>query len=581
MRELTKVTDNLNETCAYDVFVKPNQLSVPLFQREYVWKKVQWERMDREITRIITTEDNSRFLGAVIAVSRQTNPAHPSTLEIVDGQQRLTTLYLVILAAISVAADNGHTDEAGAWAAQYTFLAFHKGGPNLRVLPSYADRHQLVTIFNTLRSKPGLGDFFKDLSLPPATGAAGGPLANQFALIEKSLRRVYKVNKSIVDLSEYLHVSIRGLTFVFIVLKDASTATTVFEGLNNPGVPITTGDLVRNEVFAKMGDDPVKAHELHLNRWRPFQDKFTARDLSGEGHFDKFFFPFTLIHDPAAKTSDMFRTLRQRWQNVRAEDIISELELYASPYLALAAAAIGPDYDREVQAKLQQLAILQPPAAVLSFGMRLLRSYLNDETSREDTVGALAVVESFLFRRAACGIEPTGLLAVFRNLWAAIDGTVQASSVAAALRRRTTVEWPDDTRFAEAVRSRGIYGTSHCRYALLMYDRSLGGDAPTNVEWQVEHILPQSLSPTWAKKFSSEQHKQLLNTWANLVPVSGSMNAELGRTDFESKVERYRADSMYKSTRALAAETDWNPDAVTRRAERLAEWALKRWPSFG
>ena len=109
---MTKITDNSNELSFHQLTSTSSMLMVQLFQRPYVWTQRQLNRMITEIESIADKEDKSRFLGAIIAVTRPTNPSQPTPHEIVDGQQRLTTLYLFLLAAAQIAAREGHTDYA-------------------------------------------------------------------------------------------------------------------------------------------------------------------------------------------------------------------------------------------------------------------------------------------------------------------------------------------------------------------------------------------------------------------------------------------------------------------------------------
>ena len=100
-----------------------------------------------------------------------------------------------------------------------------------------------------------------------------------------------------------------GLTFVFILLKDPGSATTVFEGLNDPGAPISVGDLVKNEVFARKGYDAEDAQHLHDSKWVPFFAKF------GED-FNDYFFPYAVTQRANTSKTDMFKDLREAWKNL-------------------------------------------------------------------------------------------------------------------------------------------------------------------------------------------------------------------------------------------------------------------------
>lgn len=98
-------------------------------------------------------------------------------------------------------------------------------------------------------------------------------------------------------------------------------------------------------------------------------------------------------------------------------------------------------------------------------------------------------------------------------------------------------------------------------------------------ETDVKHILPRSPSNGWAEKFSNEEHKMYLDTLANLIPLSSKMNQELSNGPYSKKREVIIEDSMFKSARKFAEDNeDWTPVKLTKRAEVLSSWAIKRWP---
>ena len=134
----------------------------------------------------------------------------------------------------------------------------------------------------------------------------------------------------------------------------------------------------------------------------------------------------------------------------------------------------------------------------------------------------MELVEVFLVRRALCGIEPTGLHAVFKKLWEDCAGNVTVEKAKSAIKSHTTVTWPGDDFVKERVQTRKLYGTTICKYFILEYDLSLGGDQPKDVP-HVEHVMPQSRKQ-WADIVSSEEHKRYLHTAANLLPLSKKMN---------------------------------------------------------
>ncbi len=146
----TKVTDNTHEMSFHELFSQSTQIQIPLFQREYVWTEKQFKRMIEEIDIIVDGEDTNRFLGAIIAVRREANPSQPQPFEIVDGQQRLSTLYLFVLAAAYVAARNKEDDYAKGLINTNLMIDWWQNGINTKLVPSFADRNQFCQAFGQL-----------------------------------------------------------------------------------------------------------------------------------------------------------------------------------------------------------------------------------------------------------------------------------------------------------------------------------------------------------------------------------------------------------------------------------------------
>lgn len=193
---------------------------------------------------------------------------------------------------------------------------------------------------------------------------------------------------------------------------------------------------------------------------------------------------------------------------------------------------------------------------------------------------ALDRIESFLFRRAICGIEPTGLHAVFKSLHKDcrdVPPDEFAQVVEQTIRSKPTVQWPGDSEFAEKVKTGNLYGRSIKKHAILEYERSLG-EANPDLE-DVEHVCPSEFAsvPDWQRDFC-DCAPGLINTWANLLPLSEPMNRSLQNSPFHEKRARY-SDSMYATAREVARNfSTWSPTDVAMRADHLARWGLARWP---
>ena len=568
-----KITDNSNELSFHQLTSTSSMLLIPLFQRPYVWTKKQLERMTREIEAIAEKEDASRFLGAVIAVTRPTNPSQPTPHEIVDGQQRLTTMYLFLLAVAQVAAREGKTEYARGLISTNLIVDWAQELPsNTKLQPSIGDRAQFSEIFKKVSQTGNLSDWLPiKAKLPQSEGNPEGPLTKQFNRIYKYMLK--KVSDSgFEELAKLAEVVRNSLTFVFILLKDPGSATTVFEGLNDPGIPISVGDLVKNEVFARIGYDEENARILHQHSWIPFRNKFGEK-------FDDFFFPFCVIHKSSASRTEMFGELRELWKGLNSKEIIENLDQYSTPYLALTG-EINPltEYGDDVGSTVNRLVELKHPSATHPFLMRLLNEFRDGKVTKNDVVRCIDVIESFLVRRALCGIEPTGLLGMFRTMWSTCEDHPTAEKVATIINNRLTIEWPSDERLNKAISERPLFGSSIARYVILELERSKGIESPPLEQLTIEHVMPRSYCEEWKNTIEKDKHQKLKDLWANLIPLSKKMNEHVDQAKYEVKRKHLQEESMYITARQLGNNyNEWNEEKIHYRSSELSEWAVNRW----
>lgn len=575
MASFEKVTSDANETVYGTLLDGYRRLSIPLFQRSYQWGKNEFKRYADDVEAVVSGDASTRFIGAVVVVERTQGPNLPTEYEIVDGQQRLFTIYLTILAAAYVIAKNGTAANAATLMRRYLYLSDLSGESwNTKLSTSLDDSAEFADLWKEVLSLAPLALALGSAKVRPPAAASSAKSARkikkQFDQIRRWLTEKF-LAKGEKGVEHYITAATANLSFVWLSLQDPASAPRIFESLNNRGVRTTVGDLVRNEIFARLRDTPTEARALYDHEWKDFLATLGDR-------YEDFFFPYGLVVHRNAKKSELFTALRDRWSKEKdASAIIANMQEYVAPFLAVAKGITIPELDPQVNKRIARFKRFRLPSAVFPFLMQLLHETKSGAVDTAICCKLLDLVESFLIRRALCGNEPTGLHAVFKALWHDVEKNLTHAAVSAEIRKRKTVQWPGDAAVKMAVAQMALYGSSIANYVLTEYDRSLGGDVPSDPP-EVEHVLPQKLNKTWSPLFPTKVHERWVNTWANLVPLSSPMNKSVSQGPYAKKREKYEEDSMYKTPRKVAKDyKEWTVESLQARTLDLQKFAVERW----
>jgi len=575
----SRLTNNSDETDLTTLLSGDTVFAIPYFQRAYKWKPERLQQLNRDLLSIVDETTDFHFLGAVIIHGRRSNPSDPKVYDVIDGQQRITTIFLYLCAIVRVLARIGEISEAAALFLKFLVIARPTTlMSNVKLQSCKDDRAQLNGVMRDLLSEEAFAAALTPFQFKPlpATGEDRGRLRNNYRAAVRFFDDQFRSEglKRIRDLYTGL---LEFMSVVQIDVFDPTNGPKIFDSLNSRQEPMTTGDLVRNEIFSRIAaEHPDSIENMDQRSWQPFYNKFRADDKS---LFDAYFFPYGLIQDPNLRKSEVYAKLRENWREVTdPEEIVRALAQYQDAFLDLECGTNRQSHPKEVARGLEKLRSANAPASTYPFLMRLSNGIKDGVVSAEDGVGVLHVVESFLVRRAVCGHEPTGLHAVFKRLWNDCGGVPNALSVSGAIRKHKTVVWPDDRSVVESVNMRPLYGSSITRHLLLEWNRSLGGDQPNDLPW-IEHVLPVSPSSEWLGIFTEDQHLEMKDLLANLLPLSHEMNQSLGNRPYAEKKGAYAEDSGYKAARRFAADvSEWTPDALRARSAMLGRWILEHWP---
>ena len=580
---MDKITTSSEELQFHSLMNGNNILEVPLFQRDYTWKESQVKTLIEDIDEINDGEKSLHFMGALIlhTSAKHKSFGNPDKSEVIDGQQRITTLFLIICAAVKWLIENGHFKEAKDIIGDYLLNIKSDDIPNSKLYPGINDRKQLNTIFRLIFKGKKFEDYitkhhFRYVPLEEETSSSlEGKMRKNFNLALrhfKELVRECEAHEQSKDvITKFVATTVRNLNFVTLIVIDKTAGPQIFNRLNDKQSKMSISDLIRNGIISKVPDQsPNVLKRLNVDHWRPFETAFpTAASFNG------FFFPYGLILEPELKKDNTWNVLETKWSKLSAENIIEELTEYQKYYLCLTEKGECKIGSSDFQSSVAKLNSLVPPRSTLPFLMALMQKVEIGSYADQDGCKLLHACEAYFVRRNICGHAQSGLHAVFKRLWA----DVEDQSVSNFMKKiaGTGTKCPTDEEFRKSIIEGNMYNRPIKRYFIREYEISLGGDLP-DYEFQIEHLLPKTLTPQWKKMFSVEDHEKTVNTAANLIPLKAKMNNSIGQNSYIEKKSVIEEGSCYQSSRKLFSEyREWNPESLNDRAQKLADWALDRW----
>jgi hypothetical protein len=555
-----------------------NQYRAPVFQRYYEWGDKQVDELLNDI-READPKRNKEFLGAIV---NQTLPIDgtsnaPKPFLMIDGQQRLTTIYLVLVALAVI--DQKFGSRRYAQRIRNTYLTYKKhagswhGAPKL--VPTLQDRESFWRVL-----QDNVDEVAWDESTAPPGEGRRNKIGTQWKRIYQDLtahlltpRKKFKTAEFRRILKNVEH----GLEFVEIPLEPSDDANEIFGRLNSKGVPLRLSDLVRNEAFARFpASNPSAAQSFYDNYWRPFEESFPPKS------FDAYFPIFSIIvSDGKVTQADAFSSLQSRWRKKKAaRQILNDLNTYSEYFSALYEYQKITGLSKSLNDAVERFSRMPRTTVVWPFIIRMLHAVRRGSLTSQKAVKNLKTIESFLVRRSLIGKEPTGLHAVFKVLWSKTKGDPKK-----VLRNITssTIDCPNNQEVRDYLRAENVATRKILKFIFMEREAHL----VKKFKWDsssgplsIEHIMPQKMNADWKRRVSRESHNLYVDTLGNLTPLTGKQNSSAQNEAWSKKRVKYQG-SDWKMTRMLAANETWDEMKIKARTKRLTNWIVKRWCEVG
>ncbi|HRM14897.1 MAG TPA: DUF262 domain-containing protein [Acinetobacter parvus] len=537
---------------------------IPVYQRNYSWQNKHCAQLLNDLKGLIKKPDAPHFFGSIVSSHMQGGKREDFL--IIDGQQRLTTISILLIAIVDL-------------------LKHKKVIPKDDRLIEKITKKHLVDEYQEdqrkIRLKPIKDDCkaFDALFGDESDFVDDSNVTSNFRYFRD---RILNENIDIDDLYD----AISRLQTIDIFLEKDDDPQLIFESLNSTGLELEEGDKIRN--FILMG----LSSELQEKYYEAFWNKIEKNTHFKVSDFFKDYLTLKLNRTVVIK--DIYFTFKDyvKKNNDDVEVLLKDLLEYSKLYAII----LNPmQYQNSFTAVLVRLSQLEF-TVIFPVVLAILKRWSEKNLTDQEVTELLRVTEIFLFRRLIVGLATNALSKIFATLDKDVTKKAQSSQLASyaeiykyvLLNKEESSRFPNDDEFEQALFSRNIYAMSSKNKAYLFsFLENEESKEQINVierikdgTYTIEHIMPQTLSPVWQKELgekSQQIHEQWLHTLPNLT-LTG-YNSKYSNRPFKDKldVENGFKDSNLRLNQYVRECLKWTEEELVERQSRLSKKSLKLW----
>ncbi|MGL2816793.1 GmrSD restriction endonuclease domain-containing protein [Helicobacter pylori] len=532
-----------------------NQFVIPIYQRVYSWEKEQCEQLWDDIIKIGGNDKmNGHFIGSILYVLDGNTPSSP--LLIIDGQQRLTTITLLCIALRNHSSDEVKILEKFSRKEIESYLINNNKDDDkkFRLILSESNKDTLLSLIDKNKRKP---------SEPSVK------IMENFKLFEKW------ISENTGKL-ETIFKGLEKLMIVWIALdKGKDDPQLIFESMNSKGIELTQTDLIRNYIV--METEVEKQKDFYNQYWRAMEEYFKQNETL----FNRFVRHYLTIKTGKIpnikKVYEAFKDYQQK-EGIEIEDLLKDLQKYCGYFCQI---AFKKEADEKLNKALSLLVDLEMDV-VYPLLLELYSDYRDSVLSDQDFISIIDLTESYICRRAVCGLDTHGLNKIFPSFTKKIDKKQYLKSVKkhfGSLKGKQ--RFPNNDEFKDLFITIDFYHFKKNKYFLERLNFNPKEPVDTQ-KCNIEHIMPQTLTPEWQKDLGENFeaiHEKYLHTIGNLT-LTG-YNSEYSNKSFQEKqgMEGGFKDSPLRLNQGLRDRglESFGEKEIKKRASDLADWALKIW----
>ncbi len=533
------------------------QFVIPIYQRLYGWKKEQCEQLWDDIIKIGGNDKaNGHFIGSILYVQDSVYTTKHNEFLIIDGQQRLTTITLLLIALRNHLSEEVEILEKFSRKKienRYLINRDEDGDKKFRLILLESDKDTLLSLIDKNKRKP---------SEPSVK------IMENFKLFEEL------INKN-TDKLEAIFKGLEKLMIVEISLeREKDDPQLIFESMNSKGIELTQTDLIRNYIV--METEVEKQEDFYNQYWRAMEEDFKQNETL----FNKFVRHYlTIKTGEIPKEKRVYKAFKgyQQKEGIEIEDLLKDLQKYCGYFCQI---AFKKEDDKDLNKALGFLVDLEMDV-IYPLLLELYSDYSDGVLSRDDFIPIIYLTESYICRRAVCGLGTNSLNKVFPSLTKKINKAQYLESIKAYFGYLTGKQrFPNNDEFKKLFITIDFYSFKKKEYFFERLEK-FDTEEPVNTQkCTIEHIMPQTLTKEWKRDLGENFqaiHDKYLHTIGNLT-LTG-YNNKYGNRSFQEKkdMEKGFKQSSLRLNQSLKNLESFGEEKIKKRANDLADWALKIW----
>ncbi len=546
---------------------KSPQFVIPIYQRTYSWTERECRQLWDDVVRAGSNPAvTGHFVGSIVYIEQGLfQVATLSPLLVIDGQQRLTTVTLLI-AALTEAL--GSTEPVEGFSARklrnyYLLNPEEDGERHFKLLLSQTDKATLTSL----------------VGQAPLPAEQSVRVASNYELFKSWL----------ADPACDLAVICQGLAKLVVVdvalARGQDNPQLIFESMNSTGRKLSQADLIRNYVL--MGLEPALQTRLYQDHWRPMELAFGQEGYVA--HFDAFMRHYLTLKHPAGEIPRIdevyeafkLHSVRPATEQAGVEVLVRDVQRHAQAYCAMALGAESRPSLRDAFHDLRELKV----DVAYPFLLELYEDCAQGVLSEADFLAAVRVVEAYVFRRAVCAIPTNSLNKTFATFSKVLKKDRYLESIQAHLLTLPSYRrFPNDEEFQRELQVRDLYHFGgRAAYWLRRLENYNRKERVAVAEYTIEHILPQNdkLPTQWQADLGSDW-KRVQETWLHTLGNLTLTAYNSSYSDFPFAQKRDMDEkglrwSPLKLNDGLGQVTVWDEAAIKARAVKLATKAIDVW----